>query len=51
VQAADAVRSEDYEVDTLLLAAKNEVPADAAVVIAGGPTHPLGEAEHGALER
>jgi ABC-type uncharacterized transport system involved in gliding motility auxiliary subunit len=49
--AADALRNENYTVETLLLAAKGEVPDDADVVIAGGPTRPLHESEHGALER
>ena len=49
--AAEALRNENYTVETLLLAAKGEVPEDADVVIAGGPTRPLHESEHGALER
>ena len=49
--AADALRNENYEVETLLLAAKGDVPADANVVIAGGPTRPLNELEHAALGR
>jgi ABC-type uncharacterized transport system involved in gliding motility auxiliary subunit len=49
--AAEALRNENYTVETLLLAAKGEVPDDADVVIAGGPTRPLHETEHGALER
>jgi ABC-type uncharacterized transport system involved in gliding motility auxiliary subunit len=49
--AAEALRNENYTVETLLLAAKGEVPADADVVIAAGPTRPLHESEHGALER
>jgi ABC-type uncharacterized transport system involved in gliding motility auxiliary subunit len=49
--AAEALRNENYQVETLLLAAKGEVPEDADVVIAGGPTRPLHESEHGALER
>jgi len=47
--AADALRNENYQVEELLLAAKGEVPADANVVIIGGPTRPLVEAEHAAL--
>jgi len=50
-QAAEALRNENYTVETLLLAAKGEVPDDADVVIAGGPTRPLHETEHAALER
>jgi ABC-type uncharacterized transport system involved in gliding motility auxiliary subunit len=49
--AADALRNENYQVETLLLAAKGDVPADANVVIAGGPTRPLHESEHAALTR
>ena len=49
--AAEALRNENYQVETLLLAAKGDVPADADVVIAGGPTRPLGETEHAALTR
>ncbi len=49
--AADALRNENYEVEPLLLAAKGDVPADANVVIVGGPTRPLHETEHAALER
>jgi ABC-type uncharacterized transport system involved in gliding motility auxiliary subunit len=49
--AADALRNENYAVEPLLLAAKGEVPADANVVIAGGPTRPLHESEHAALAR
>jgi len=49
--AAEALRNENYTVETLLLAAKGEVPDDADVVIAAGPTRPLHESEHGALER
>jgi ABC-type uncharacterized transport system involved in gliding motility auxiliary subunit len=50
-QAAEALRNENYTVETLLLAATGEVPEDADVVIAAGPTRPLHESEHGALER
>ena len=49
--AAEALRNENYQVETLLLAAKGDVPADANVVIVGGPTRPLHETEHAALER
>lgn len=49
--AAEALRNENYTVETLLLAAKGELPDDADVVIAGGPTRPLHEIERGALER
>jgi ABC-type uncharacterized transport system involved in gliding motility auxiliary subunit len=50
-EAAEALRNENYQVETLLLAAKGEVPADANVLIAGGPTRPLHESEHAALAR
>jgi ABC-type uncharacterized transport system involved in gliding motility auxiliary subunit len=50
-QAAEALRNENYTVETLLLAAKGDVPGDADVVIVAGPTRPLHESEHGALER
>lgn len=49
--AAEALRNENYQVETLLLSAQGDVPADANVVIAGGPTRPLHETEHPALER
>ncbi len=49
--AAEALRNENYGVETLLLATKGDVPADANVVIAGGPTRPLNELEHAALTR
>jgi ABC-type uncharacterized transport system involved in gliding motility auxiliary subunit len=50
-QAAEALRNENYTVETLLLAATGEVPEDADVVIAAGPTRPMHESERGALER
>jgi ABC-type uncharacterized transport system involved in gliding motility auxiliary subunit len=50
-QAAEALRNENYQVESLLLAAKGEVPADANVVIDAGPTRPLNELEHAALVR
>jgi ABC-type uncharacterized transport system involved in gliding motility auxiliary subunit len=49
-QAADALKSENYQVAELLLPAKGEVPADAAAVILAGPTRPLLPEEHAALE-
>lgn len=49
--AADALRNENYQVEPLLLAAMGEVPADADVVIAAGPTRPYHEGEHAALRR
>jgi len=48
-RAADALRNENYEVEKLLLAAEGEVPEDADVVIAGGPTRPLLRQERAAL--
>jgi ABC-type uncharacterized transport system involved in gliding motility auxiliary subunit len=50
-RAADALRNENYQVSTLLLAAKGEVPEDADVVVAAGATRPLLEPEDAALER
>ncbi|MGH7286935.1 MAG: GldG family protein [Myxococcota bacterium] len=49
--AAEALRNENYVVETLLLAAKGEVPADANVVIDAGATRPFHESETKALER
>jgi ABC-type uncharacterized transport system involved in gliding motility auxiliary subunit len=50
-RAADALRNENYRVEKLLLASRGEVPEDADVVIAAGPTRPLLEAERAALRR
>ncbi|MDH3211286.1 MAG: GldG family protein [Myxococcales bacterium] len=50
-RAADALRNENYEVETLLLAAAGDVPEDADVVIVAGATRPLLEEEHVALRR
>lgn len=49
--AAEALRNENYQVAPLLLAAQGEVPEDADVVIAAGPTRTFHEAEHRALRR
>jgi ABC-type uncharacterized transport system involved in gliding motility auxiliary subunit len=49
--AAEALRNENYQVETLLLATKPDVPDDANVVIAAGPTRPFHELERAALER
>jgi len=49
--AAEALRNEGYEVATLLLASAGDVPADASVVIAAGPTRPYHEREHASLKR
>ena len=50
-EAAKALAIENYRVESLLLAAQGEVPDDADVVIAAGPTRPFHESEHRALER
>jgi ABC-type uncharacterized transport system involved in gliding motility auxiliary subunit len=50
-RAADALRNETYQVESLLLAAEAEVPADASALIIGGPTRPLLPAEIDALRR
>jgi len=49
-QAADALKSENYQVEPLLLQAKGEVPSDAAAVVIAGPTRALLPEEHTALE-
>ncbi len=49
-RAADALRNENYKVETLVLGAKGEVPSDADVVIVAGPTRPLLPEEHTALQ-
>lgn len=49
--AVEALANENYRVEPLLLAAKGEVPDDADVVIAAGPTRPFHETERQALER
>jgi ABC-type uncharacterized transport system involved in gliding motility auxiliary subunit len=48
--AADALRNENYQVETLLLATRGEVPDDADVVVSAGPTRPFLPAETRALE-
>ena len=50
-RAAEALRNENYRVEKLLLASRGEVPEDADVVIAAGPTRPLLEPERAALRR
>ncbi|HIF93580.1 MAG TPA: hypothetical protein EYQ60_10720 [Myxococcales bacterium] len=40
-RAAQALRNETYEVESLLLATIGDVPADASVVVIAGPTRPL----------
>jgi ABC-type uncharacterized transport system involved in gliding motility auxiliary subunit len=49
--AKDALSNENYDVETLLLAQKGDVPADANVVIAAGPTRPFLPEEIDALKR
>jgi ABC-type uncharacterized transport system involved in gliding motility auxiliary subunit len=48
---ATALRNENYRVETLLLAAQGEVPADADVVVVAGPTRSLLDVEAEALDR
>lgn len=50
-RAAEALRNETYEVESLLLATLAEVPEDASVVVVAGPTRPLLTAEIEALGR
>lgn len=50
-RAADALRNETYQVESLLLAVEGEVPKDASAVIIAGPTRPLLSGEAEALER
>ncbi|MGH0038041.1 MAG: GldG family protein [Myxococcota bacterium] len=50
-QAADALRNENYQVDTLLVAQLGEVPDDANAVVVAGPTRPLPPEEIAALQR
>ena len=50
-RAADALGNENYQVEKLLLASVGEVPADADVVIAAGPTRPFLPEEREALRR
>ncbi len=49
--AADALVNETYEVETLLLASRGDVPEDASAVVVAGPTRPLLAAEIEALQR
>ena len=49
--AKEALENENYVVESLLLAARGEVPEDANVVVLAGPTRPLHESEHQALQR
>lgn len=50
-RAAQALRNENYQVKTLLLAAVGDVPRDADVVVVPGPTRSLLDVERAALER
>jgi ABC-type uncharacterized transport system involved in gliding motility auxiliary subunit len=50
-RAAEALRNENYRVETLLLGALGEVPEDADVVVVAGATRPLLAVEHAALRR
>lgn len=50
-RAAEALRNENYRVETLLLAAQGRVPEDAHAVVVAGPTRPLLPEEHAALQR
>jgi ABC-type uncharacterized transport system involved in gliding motility auxiliary subunit len=49
-RAAEALRNENYRVESLLLARSAEVPADADVVIVAGAARPFFEPEIAALE-
>ncbi|HVN37222.1 MAG TPA: Gldg family protein [Myxococcota bacterium] len=49
-RAAEALRDENYNTKTLLLASTGEVPADANVVIVAGPRRPMLPEETKALE-
>lgn len=50
-RAAEALRNENYQVESLILAQKGDVPEDARVVILAGPTRPMPEEERASLER
>ncbi len=50
-RAADSLRNENYQVESLVLAQKGEVPADASVVVIAGPNGTFPAEEHAALER
>jgi ABC-type uncharacterized transport system involved in gliding motility auxiliary subunit len=50
-RAADALRNENYQVETLVLATKGEVPDDAHVVVIAGATRTFLPQEHAALQR
>ena len=48
-RAATALRNENYRVEALLLAKEGEVPEDADVVVAAGPTRLLYDADRAAI--
>ena len=50
-RCAEALRNENYQVETLLLATRGDVPEDADAVILPGPTRPLLEIESRILVR
>ncbi len=50
-QAVEALRNENYKVESLLLAAKSDVPEDADVVVIAGATRLMLEEERDALDR
>ncbi len=50
-RAAEALRNETYEVDSLLLATQGDVPADASALVIAGPTRPMLVGELDALQR
>lgn len=49
--ASDALENENYQIESLLLATQGDVPEDADVVVAAGPSRPLHESEIRALRR
>ncbi|MCP5044774.1 MAG: GldG family protein [bacterium] len=49
-QAVAALRNETYEVESLFLASAGAVPEDADLVVIAGPTRPLVDVEHQALD-
>lgn len=50
-RAADALRNETYQVDSLDLSTRGEVPEDAETIVVSGPTRPLFDHELAALRR
>ncbi len=49
--AREALANENYQAEEILLATTGDVPDDADVVILAGPTRPMLEVEHEALQR